>query len=98
PGSEEVSQPAGRRDHHTDVKKSIARAPLACARRNSVHVGPERCGAGPIRLWRRIVRIAVAETRTPSLESSPLIRMHPHREFSRAMRRINSRTPSEIGG
>jgi len=41
-----------RRRRVSVVKKSNARTPLAWARRNSDHVGPERRGAGP-RPWRR---------------------------------------------
>lgn len=56
------------------VKKSQARMPEACERRNSVHVGPDRRGAGS-KPWRsRIVRTVVAETRMPSFSSSPRMR------------------------
>jgi hypothetical protein len=57
------------------VKKSQARIPAACWRRNARHVLlPARRGAGS-RPWRRSVTlIAVAETDTPSRNSSPLIR------------------------
>src|SRR6266496_54032 len=77
PGSEEVSQPAGRGDHHTDVKKSVASTPPAYTRRNWDQVGPERRGAGPSPAAFRIRLIVVAPTRTPSLRSSPLIRGYP---------------------
>jgi hypothetical protein len=65
------------------VKKSTARIPRAWLRRNPLQVGPARRGAGPNPFRRRSVRIAVAETLIPSLASSPLIRRHPHRGFSR---------------
>ena len=56
------------------VNKSQARMPEACERRNSVHVGPDRRGAGS-KPWRsRIVRTVVAETRMPSFSSSPRMR------------------------
>src|SRR5450759_1429315 len=42
--------------------------PPACARRNSVQVGPVRLGAGPSRAVRSRVRIVVALTRRPSLQ------------------------------
>jgi hypothetical protein len=77
PGSEEVSQPAGQGDHHTEVKKSVARIPRAWVRRNSAQVGPPHRDAGPSPCRRRSVRIAEAETLMPSLASSPLIRTHP---------------------
>lgn len=80
------------------VKKSAARTPLAWPRRNSLHVGPDRRGAGPRPWRRRSVRMAVAETLTPSLASSPLIRRHPHRGFSRPILRMRSRTSGAIGG
>ena len=64
------------------VKKSNARIAWACDLRNSVQVGPARRGAGPSPFVRRSVRIVVAETRIPSLRSSPRIRRHPHRGFS----------------
>ena len=56
------------------VEKSVARIPAACDRRNSVHVGPARRGAG-FRPWRRrIVRTVVAEMLISSFISSPRIR------------------------
>src|SRR6266545_1398106 len=48
------------------VKKSNARMPRAWARRNSLHDGLLRRGAGPRPSRRRTVRIAVADTRIPS--------------------------------
>ena len=80
------------------VKKSVARIPRAWLRRNSAQVGPPRRGAGPSPCRRRSVRIAEAETRMPSLASSPLIRTHPHLGFSVPIRRMSSRTSSAIGG
>ncbi len=80
------------------VKKSKARIPFACDLRNSLHVGPDRRGAGPSPFARSRVRILVAETLMPSLASSPRIRMHPHRGFSLPIRRMRSRTSSGIGG
>jgi hypothetical protein len=79
------------------VKKSAARIPVAWWRKNSAHVGALRRGAGPRPSRRRSVRIAVAETVIPSLASSPLIRRHPQRGFSRPIRRMRSRTSSTIG-
>jgi hypothetical protein len=55
------------------VKKSTAKIPWAWVRRNSLHDGPLRRGAGPRPCRRRTVRIAVADTRTPSFSSSPRI-------------------------
>jgi hypothetical protein len=80
------------------VKKSQAMTPLACARRNSVQVGPLRRGAGPARAARSRVRIVVALTPRPSLRSSPWIRTQPQREFSRARRRMSARSSGSIGG
>ena len=61
-------------------------------------MGPDRLGAGPIPFARRSVRILVAETRIPSLASSPRILRHPQLGFSLPIRRMNSRTSSLIGG
>ena len=44
------------------------------------------------------VRILVAETLTPSLASSPRIRMHPHLGFSLPIRRMSLRNSALIGG
>jgi hypothetical protein len=44
------------------------------------------------------VRMAVAETLTPSLASAPLICRHPHLGFSRPLRRMSSRTSVAIAG
>ena len=40
----------------------------------------------------------VAETRIPTLASSPWIRTQPHRRFSRAIRRITSQVAASSGG
>ena len=80
------------------VKKSQAMTPSACARRNSVHVGPLRRGAGPARAVRIRVRTVVALTRMPSFRSSPWIRTQPQRGFSRASLRMSARSSSSIGG
>ncbi len=56
------------------VRKSHASIPAAWWRRNSLHVGP-RLGAGAKPERRSTVAIVVAETLTPSLSSSPRIRM-----------------------
>jgi hypothetical protein len=93
---EEHVQRAQPRSLH--VKKSAARIPVAWLRKNSAHVGAPRRGAGPSPSRRRSVRIAVAETVIPSLASSPLIRRHPQRGFSRPIRRMRSRTSSAMGG
>jgi hypothetical protein len=55
------------------VKKSTARIPRAWDLRNSLQDRPLRRGAGPRPQRRRIVRIAVADTQTPSFRSSPRI-------------------------
>jgi hypothetical protein len=56
------------------VKKSHATIPAACWRRNAFQVVAARRGAGS-RPWRRsVVRITVAETRTPRWSSSPWMR------------------------
>jgi hypothetical protein len=51
------------------VKKSVAQIPAASDRRNSVHVGPVRRGAGSWPARSRIVRTVVAEILIPSLRS-----------------------------
>ncbi len=53
------------------AKKSKAMMARAWDLRNSLHEGPVRLGAGPMPSRRRTVRIAVADTRTPSFSSSP---------------------------
>jgi hypothetical protein len=91
--------------HLSTLKKSHASMPVACARTNSVQLGPLGRGAGPSRCRRRIRRTGVADTRMPSLRHSPTILMYPHREFSRAIRRTSStvsesspRLPSPVAG
>src|ERR687897_627024 len=69
------------------VKKSHASTPLPCVRRNSLHVGPVRRGAGPRPARRRIRRTVLAPARIPSLRSSPWILMQPHLGFSLPRRR-----------
>jgi hypothetical protein len=70
--------------------------PLAWAARNSFQVGPPR-GAGP-RPWRRSTRrIELAETRTPSPRSSPWMRTHPQRRFSRPSLTMSSTISSPSG-
>ena len=56
------------------VKKSQATIPAACWRRNARHVVVVGRGAGSSAWRRRVVRMAVAETRTPSRSSSPWMR------------------------
>jgi hypothetical protein len=56
------------------VKKSQATIPAACWRRNARHDVAVRRGAGSSRWRRSVVRIAVAETCTPSRSSSPWMR------------------------
>lgn len=60
------------------VHKSSASIPRAWARRNSLHAGPDRCGAGRRSVARSSMRILVADIRTPRFSSSSAIRMHPH--------------------
>jgi hypothetical protein len=56
------------------LKKSQARMPAACWRRNARQVVVVGRGVG-FSPWRRsVVRIAVAETRMPSRSGSPLMR------------------------
>jgi len=57
------------------VKKSVAMMPAACARRNARQVTDARRGAGRSPLPSSAVRIVVADTRMPSLLSSPWIRL-----------------------
>ena len=70
----------------------------AWARRNSLHDGPLRRGAGPRPERLRIDLIVVAPIRMPSLRSSPWIRTQPHLEFSRARRSTSSRSAGSIRG
>jgi hypothetical protein len=59
---------------------------------NSRHEIPPRWPAGPIPAPIRTLRTLVGEIWIPSPMSSPVIRRYPHRGFSRASRRISSRT------
>ena len=56
------------------VKKSHAITLCACVRGNSLQEGPERRGAGGISRRLSTEPTVVAETRNPSLRSSPTIR------------------------
>jgi hypothetical protein len=56
------------------VKKSQAMIPAACWRRKACQVVVVRRGAGSSPWRRSVVRIAVAETRTPRRSSSPWMR------------------------
>jgi hypothetical protein len=60
--------------HVHGTQKSQATIPAACWRRNACHEVAARRGAGSSRWRRSVVRIAVADTCTPSRSSSPLIR------------------------
>ena len=70
----------------------------ACARRKARHDECVRCGAG----WRpassSTLRTDVAETEMPRPLSSPTIRLYPQCGFSRASRRISSRSDDSSGG
>ena len=70
---------------------------LGLRTKNSRQVGPSRRGAGPSPFFRSSKRILVAETRIPSLASSPRILMQPHLGFSLPIRRMSCRTSSGIG-
>jgi hypothetical protein len=80
------------------LKKSVARIPAACDRRNSVHVGPARRGAGFRPDRSRIVRTVVAEILIPSFSSSPRIRWYLQRGFSQPRRTTSARTSASTGG
>ena len=80
------------------VKKSQATMALACEARNWRQVGSSRRGAGPRPARRRMVRIVVAETTIPKPWSSPLIRTHPQRGLSLAMRTIRDLVSASMGG
>src|SRR5664280_1596975 len=80
------------------VKKSVARIPAACDRRNWVQVGPVRRGAGFRPDRSRIVRTVVAEILIPSFSSSPRIRWYPQRGFSLPRRTTSARASGSIGG
>jgi len=80
------------------VKKSQATMAEASDRRNARHVVVLRRGAGMIPRALRIRAIELAETRIPSFRSSPWIRTHPHRRFSRPRRTMRSTRPAAIGG
>jgi hypothetical protein len=56
------------------MKKSRAKIPCACDRRNSAHPGPSRRGAGLIPAFLRISQTVDGATVMPSPASSPWIR------------------------
>jgi len=56
------------------VKKSQAKIPAACWRRNDRQLVEARRGAGSMPWARRILRIELADTRQPRRNSSPWIR------------------------
>jgi hypothetical protein len=56
------------------VKKSRALIPAVCWRRNARQVVAARRGAGSSPWRRSVVRITVAERRTPSWSNSPWMR------------------------
>src|SRR6266511_1907314 len=80
------------------VRKSQASMLAACARKKARHDECVRCGAG----WRpassSTLRTEVAETAIPRPLSSPTIRLYPQCGFSRARRRISSRSERSSGG
>ncbi len=80
------------------VKKSVARMPDAWVRRNARQFGSGPREAGPSPERRRIERIVVAPMRIPSLRSSPWMRRHPQRRFSRPSRRIRARISGSVWG
>jgi hypothetical protein len=80
------------------VKKSQARVLAACWRRKARQLGRSRCGAGGTPARASTLRTSVADTLTPRLRSSPTMRKYPQLLFSRASRRISSRTYRATGG
>jgi hypothetical protein len=60
-------------------------------------VGP-LWGTGPRPFRRMTLQIELAETRIPSFRSSPWMRTHPQRRFSRPSRTMRSTSSSLIGG
>src|SRR6266540_868461 len=80
------------------VRKSQASMLPACARRKACPDECVRCGAG----WRpassSTLRTEVAETAIPRPLSSPTIRLYPQCGFSRARRRISSRSERSSPG
>jgi hypothetical protein len=56
------------------VKKSQARIPAACWRRNDRQLVEARRGAGSTPWARRILRVELTDTRKPRRNSSPWIR------------------------
>src|SRR5262249_24336516 len=77
-------------EHGVHREVVAARIALPWARRKRRHVSPARRGAGEMRWRRSSLRTLVAETRWPSLSSSPRMRMSPHNGFSLASLSTNS--------
>ena len=80
------------------VKKSSARIPRACDRRNSAQPGASLRGAGPMPAFLRICQTVDGATPMPSPASSPWIRWYPHDSFSRASRSTTDRTLRCVAG
>ena len=80
------------------MKKSSARIPCACDRRNSAQPGPSLRGAGPMPAFLRICQTVDGATVMPSPASSPWIRWYPHDSFSRASRSTTDRTLRCVAG
>ena len=80
------------------MKKSRAKIPCSCDRRNSAHPRPSRLGAGSIPAFLRISQTVDGATVMPSPASSPWIRRYPQDSFSRASRRATDRTLRCVAG
>ena len=71
------------------LKKSLTKIADACACKNFFQLSRDLSGAGPIRFVLKSFRIAVADTRNPSLISSPWMRTQPYPGLSLAISKIS---------
>ncbi|MCW2861785.1 MAG: hypothetical protein JWP48_3493 [Actinoallomurus sp.] len=66
--------------------------------RNSLQVGPLRCGAGSIPAFFKFSHTVEYAMRWPSRASSPWMRRCPHPGFCRAIATTNRVTDTGVGG
>src|SRR6266511_2472327 len=85
----------GLEEHRLDGEEVAGEDAVGLRREELMPGGAIPGGAGPRPARRRMARIVVVETMIPKPWSSPLIRTHPQRGFSLAMRTISawSRSP-----
>src|SRR6266498_5291330 len=87
----------GLEEHRLDGEEVAGEDAVGLRREELMPGGAIPGGAGPRPARRRMARIVVVETMIPRPWSSPLIRTHPQRGFSLAMRRISALVSESTG-